>query len=659
MRILFYDTETFCETPIAHGVHRYAESVEVMIETWAIGDGPVQLADRTAGEEGPWSMFDPEDFDVIVIHQSSFDRTVVRHALGVDIPVEKIHDTLVQAMSHGLPGSLDKLCGIFRLDEALAKHKTGKQLIQLFCKPRPATSKVRRATRHTHPVEWERFKDYARSDIPSMRALYAKIPKVNYPSSREHALWCLDQRMNDRGFLVDTELAEAAIATVAKAKKGMDTRTQEMTDDAIRSTTQRDQILKHVLDEYGVDLPDMQRSTLERRLGDPDLPDGARELLAMRLQTSTTSNAKYQSLLKSVSSDGRLRGTMLFSGAARTKRWAGRTFQPQNLPRPDMTPEAIDDGIAAMKAGACDLIFDEPIKVASNAIRGCIVAPEGRKLVVSDLAQVEARVLPWLAGEQWKLDAFVAYDRGEAPDNYVMAYARGFGVDPEEVDKGQRQIGKVSELSCGYGGSVGAWNAMGLLYGFELPDHQVKAIVDAWRLAHPAICDWTDGFWTALDQAARQAIHSPGRAFAAGAHIRFERWREWLRMELPSGGFLNYAAPAIIADPRRPGADCVSYMGVNNYTRKWERLTTYGGKLSADATQATAREVMADALPAIEAAGYAPVLLVHDEVVTETPDELKYSVDTLNGLLARQPEWAEGLPLAAGGFEAYRYRKDS
>ncbi len=656
MSILYYDTETFCETPLAHGVHRYAESVEVMIETWAIDDGPVQIADRTAGEEGPWSMFDAQDFDTIVMHQSSFDRTVVRHALGVHIPVEKIHDTMVQAQSHGLPGGLDKLCDIFKLGD-LAKLKTGKQLIQLFCKPRPANSNLRRATRHTHPIEWERFKEYAKADIPSMRALYKKMPKVNYPSPREHALWCLDQRMNDRGFLVDTELAEAAIATVAKAKRTLDARTQEMTDGELRSTTQRDQLLRHVLGEYGVDLPDMQRSTLERRVSDPDLPEGARELLAMRLQTSTTSNAKYNSLLRSVSSDGRLRGTMLFSGAARTKRWAGRTFQPQNLPRPDMETGAIEDGILAMKAGACDLLFDEPIKVASNAIRGCIVAAPGKKLVVSDLAQVEARVLPWLAGEQWKLDAFAAYDRGEARDNYVMAYARGFGVQPDTVDKGQRQIGKVSELSCGYGGAVGAWKAMGALYGFELPDAEIKEIVNAWRAAHPAICDWGDGFWALLDQAARLAIKNPGRAYTAGEHIRFERWREWLRMELPSGGFLNYAAPAIIDDPRRPGADCVSFLGIDNYTRKWERLTTYGGKLSADATQATAREILAENLAGIEAEGYLPVLVVHDEVLTEVSDNEDYSVERLNSLLAHQPTWAVGLPLASGGFETARYYK--
>jgi DNA polymerase len=541
----------------------------------------------------------------------------------------------------------------------MAKDKAGKQLIQLFCKPRPKTSKIRRATKETHPLEWGRFVSYAGQDIVAMRELYRKLPRVNYPSPREHALWCLDQRINDRGMRVDLALARGAISTVAAAKKIMDKRTKEITDDQLQSTTQRDKLLQLALADYGVALPDMQGATIERRLEDPDLPAGLRELLALRLQTATTSNAKYNRLLKAVSSDGRLRGALQFSGAARTKRWSGKVFQPQNLPRPDMEADEIALGIPAIIAGGAHLVWDEPIKLCSNAIRGCIVAEEGKKLVVSDLAQVEARVLPWLAGEQWKLEAFAEYDRGEAPDNYIMAYSRGFGVAPEEVDKYGRQIGKVSELSCGYGGAYAAWISMGALYGFDLPRHQVNEIVNAWRAAHPAICDWDTGLWKKLDDAARNAVQNPGKTFAAGEHIRFERWREWLRMELPSGGFLNYAAPAIMEDPRRPGQTCVSYMGVNNYTKKWERLTTYGGKLSADATQATAREIMAENLPEIEADGFEVILLVHDEVVTEVWDvDSGHTVERLNALLSRNPAWAEGLPLAAGGFEAYRYRKE-
>jgi len=613
---------------------------------YAINDGPVHVRDGIA--VGLEMLIDMAG--VVVTHtKDGFDRLVAKYN-GINIPVEKNHDTSIQALSHGLPAGLARLCEIFRLPTDLAKDKAGKALIRLFCIP-PFEDK------HTRPAEWQRFRDYGGSDILAMRELYKRLPKINYPSPREHALWCLDQRMNDRGMAVDLDLARSAIDCVADAKKIMDKRTQEMTDEALRSTTQRDQLLRLVLDEYGVDLPDMQKSTLERRLADPDLPDGARELLALRLQTSTTSNAKYNTLLKAVSSDGRLRGSVQFSGAARTKRWSGKIFQPQNLPRPD--PEfseeaAYSDAVDAVKGGYAHLIYDDPIKVCSNVIRGSIIAPAGKKLVISDLAQVEARVLPWLAGEQWKLDAF-----SQNIDNYVAAYSRGFNVPVDQVTKPMRQIGKTSELACGYGGAYGAWASMAETLRIDIPHRErVQEIVRAWRLAHPALCDWDTGLWAQLDLAARMAIASPGKTFAAGEHIRFERYKEWLRMELPSGGFLNYAAPAIIDDPKFKGKDTISYMGVNNYTRRWERLTTYGGKLSADATQATAREILGHALPVIEAAGYLPITVIHDEVVCETPDDDKYSVDMLNGMLSAQPSWAPGLPLSAGGFETKRYRKD-
>lgn len=654
--ILYFDLETYSEVPINHGTHAYAAAAEVLLTSHAIDDGPVSVVEGI-----PHNFHMLIDLvDTIVFHsKDDFDRQVLAYQ-GIELPVEKIENTSVQALSHGLPGGLEKLCAIFGLTADQSKDKAGKQLIQLFCKPPPKNAKRGRATKHTHPIEWQRFVDYAGQDIVAMRHLHKKLPRVNYPgSARERQIYELDLRMNDRGMMIDQELARAAIDTVAKAKTIMDARTQEMTDDALRSTTQRDELLQLVLREYGVSLPDMQGATLERRLEDPDLPDGARELLAMRLQTSTTSNAKYNKLLKAVSSDGRLRGSIQFCGAARTKRWSGRIFQPQNLPRPDMPAAEIDLGIEAILGGGAHLVWDEPIKLCSNAIRGTIVAPPGKKLVVSDLEQVEARVLPWLAGEKWKLDAFAAYDRGEGFDNYVMAYARAFGVDPETVEKWQRQIGKTTELSAGYGGAYAAWVSMAASLHADIPERgRVLEIVRAWREAHPALCDWDTGFWKQLDTAARLAIAQPGKTFEAGQFIRFERWKNWLRMQLPSGTFLNYAAPAIIDDPRRPGSNTVSYMGVNNYTKKWERLTTYGGKLSADATQATAREIVAENLPFIERSGYLPILLVHDEVVTEVPDDPGYGCDVLNNFLAMQPEWAPGLPLAAGGFEAYRYRKD-
>lgn len=657
--ILFHDTETYCEVPINNGTHIYAASAEIIIHSWAIDHGPVQVWDVTAGGDMPDQLACALLMaDTIVGHNyGTFDRAVLRHS-GITIPPERIHDTMVQAMSHGLPGGLDKLSTIFKLGD-LGKDKEGKALIQLFCKPRPKNMKLRRATRLTHPVEWQRFLEYAGRDIVSMRELYFnKLPRWNYPA-REHPLWCLDQKINDRGFKVDLDLARAAIATVERAKEIADDRTQEMTEDRVRSTNQRDELLKELLLEHGVYLPDMTAYTLERRLEDPDLPDAVRELLSIRLAQSATSTAKYNKLLSSVSADGRLRGTLQFCGAPRSKRWSGKVFQPTNLPRPDMPQEEIEHGIEAIKAHVAHLMFDDPMRVTWNAIRGTIIADEGKKLIQGDLSGIESRTLPWLAGEQWKLDAWRAYDEGRGPKVYKTGASRILGKPIDELTSDDVQAyGKVPDLACGYGGAVGAFASMAKVYGVNLPEWQVYEIVRAWREAHPAIADWDTGFWAKLDHAARQAIRFPGQTFEAGEHIRFERWRNWLRMELPSGGFLSYASPEIVADPRRPGNDTISFWGINNYTRRWERLYTYGGKLSADATQATARELLAYNMPHVDEK-YPIVLSVHDELLTEVLDNLNYSVEDMISRLTRRPPWIDdNLPLSAGGFEGYRYKKD-
>lgn len=657
--ILFHDIESFCEVPINNGTRIYAESAEIIIHSWAIDEGPVKVWDVTDGSAMPTELeFALEAADTIVGHNyGMFDRPVLAEN-GIVIPATRIHDTMVQAQSHGLPGALEKLSAIFKLGD-LGKDKEGKALIQLFCKPRPKNQKLRRATRLTHPVEWQRFLDYAGYDIVSMRELYfRKLPRWNYPE-REHPLWCLDQKINDRGFKVDLDLCRAAIETVEHAKAIADARTQDMTEDRVRSTNQRDELLKELLLEHGVYLPDMTAYTLERRLEDENLPEPVRELIAIRLAQSATSTAKYNKVLGAVSHDGRLRGTLQFCGAPRTKRWSGKTFQPQNLPRPDMRPGEVEEAIVAMKAGCAHLMYDDPMRVTWNAIRGVIVAEEGHKLVQADLSGIEARVLPWLAGEQWKLDAFRAYDEGRGPDLYRVGASRLLGIAVDDVTKDQRQShGKVPELSCGYGGAAGAFAQFARIYNVQMSDGEVYAAVRAWREAHPAIADWDTGFWAKLDKAARMAIRFPGQTFEAGEFIRFERWRNWLRMELPNGGFLSYASPEIVADPRRPGNDAISFWGINNYTKRWERLYTYGGKLSADATQGTAREILAHNMPHVDEK-YPIILDVHDELLSEVLDTPNHSVEDMVSRLVRRPPWVdENLPLAAAGFEGKRYRKD-
>ncbi len=659
MTTLFLDSETFCERPISVGVNAYAETAEVMIASWAIDDGPVQVYDFTQPNARPVTSLNKlvERADIVVMHNSMFDRTVLRHQ-GVVIPAEMVHDTMVQAMSHGLPGALGTLGVIFALPEDIAKHQGGKELIQIFCKPAPKNQLVRRRTRETDPKKWAEFLAYAGGDIHAMRYLYKKMPRWNYPT-REHALWCLDQKINDRGFKVDLDLAEGAITAVKESKVEGNAAAADLTDGRVRSTQQRDALLQELLLEYGVKLPDLQGSTIERRLEDPDLPAEVKELLGNRLMMSTSSVSKYNKIVKAASADGRLRGSLRFSGAPRTKRWSGQLFQPQNLPRPDMEQEEIELAIAAFKSGAGFYILDDPMRAAWNCLRGLIIAEEGHKLVQADLSGIEARILPWLAGEDWKLQVFRDLDAGTGPDVYRATASRLLGIPVEEVTGKQRQShGKVVELACGYGGSKGAFAQFAALYRVEMSEAEIMAAVRGWREAHPKIADWNEGLWALLDQAARQAIAQPGKIVAAGEHIHFEVWRSWMKMHLPSGGFLSYASPKIIADERM-GGDTVSFQGLNNYTRKWERLTTYGGKLSADATQSTARELIAENMQHVEDAGYPIILTVHDEVITEPLDDRNYSVTTLCELLARRPDWIDDkLPLSAGGFEAARYRKD-
>lgn len=686
MQILWGDLETYCEIPINNGTHAYAEGVEVMLFAWAIGDEPVSVWDLTAGEPIPSrlrkAIADPDT--ILFFHNSHFDRTVLRHAMPeLAPPVERWRDTMVQALAHSLPGALGALCEVLGVPQDKAKDKEGKSLIQLFCKPRPKNSKLRRATSKTHPVEWQRFVAYAGLDIEAMREVYKRLPKWNYQGA-ELALWHRDQQINDRGVCMDVQLAQAAIEAVDLEQKRLAKRTQVMTDGEVQAATQRDAMIKHIVESYGVDLPDMQRSTLERRIADPDLPSTVKELLHIRLQASTTSTSKYKSLMKGISRDGRLRGTLQFCGASRTGRWAGRLFQPQNLPRPTLEQERIDEGIEALKSGCADLLFDNVMELTSSALRGCIMAPAGKKLVVSDLSNIEGRKLAWLAGEQWKLDAFRDYDEGTGPDLYKLAYARAFNISHEDVTKYQRQIGKVMELGLGFGGGVAAFLTFALVYGLDLEelataalpniprdvqreakswyDESVKrkatyglservfiacdSLKRLWRRAHPETCD----FWYQLERTVRAAIATPAKTLYCG-YLKVRRDGAWLRIQLPSGRALCYPSPTIEKGD-------ITYMGINSYSRKWQRLKTYGGKLVENVTQAAARDVLAGNMPLIEDAGYSIVLTVHDEVICEAPDTDDYTDAALSSLLSTNPTWAPDIPLNAGGFEALHYRKE-
>lgn len=711
-KVLFFDTETFSDVPLQRGHHAYfaTPAAEIMVAQWAVNDGPVHVEDLTrVRADGSVRILEPSDellehlfdADLVVIHNSAFDRLAIARCWGVPLELERTHDTMARAMAHSLPGSLDKLCEIMGVDNTLAKAKTGKQLIDLFCKPRPKKHKLRRATKQTHPDEWDDFLDYARTDITSMRALYEKLPRWNY-QGRELELWRLDQRVNERGFRVDTELADRALETIHREQKRLAAETRELTAGEVEKATKRDDLLVHIFVEYGVYLPDLKKDTLERQLENPDLPDALKQLIRVRLATSTTSTAKYNAVKRVVVEEAPgtevVRGSLAFCGAIRTGRWAGRLFQPHNLPRPDMDHKAIVSAIEALQADALDLVTTEVMKALSNILRGLIIARRKAKLVCADLEQIESRAAAWLAGEDWKLLAIAAYDLGEGEDNYVMAYSQAFGVTPQAVldDKKRggfwRQVGKVMELACGYEGGVGAWLAFAMVYRLKLDELAadayprlpraareqaeimwdwrgkkglstfglsrktfvvIEAFKSLWRDAHPAI----SSYWGELDEAAKEAVRYPGYEVEC-RKVAFVKKGAWLRMILPSGRMLCYPAPNIVTVK---GKEQLTYEGVNQYTRKWQRISTYGGKLFENATQAVARDVMAHNMPEIEDYGFRILLTVHDEVITEAPlkDGLgRFTSQNLCRILAKNPPWFRGCPLAAGGFEDQRYRKD-
>lgn len=357
--MIFLDCETFSEEPIKNGTFKYAENCEILIVAWAVDDGPISLWDAKQEQQVPSELRDLLlGEDLICGHNAIFEQSVFEANLeGVIIDPKRWRCTMAQAYAHGLPGALENLGIVLGLPQDKKKSKEGYDLIRLFCIPPPKNSKRGRATHLTHPKEWEQFKQYCKQDVVAHREVYKRLPNWNYKGF-ELDLWFLDQAINKRGICIDVELAQSAVNAVDKAQAELKERTKDLTLGDVSSATQRDEMLRHILAVYGVDLPDMQSSTIERRIEDLDLPLALRELLAIRLQATTSSTAKYTKVLKMVSSDSRLRGTMQFNGAARTGRTAGRGFQPANLARPTLPYEEIEFGIETLKNNCADIFYD-------------------------------------------------------------------------------------------------------------------------------------------------------------------------------------------------------------------------------------------------------------------------------------------------------------
>jgi DNA polymerase len=699
---LWLDTETRSRVPIRQGNVKYSTAVEMTMIQYAIDDGPIVIIDMLSRAAAAKRKTQLATLKAVILkatevwaHQAEFDRTMADATKTLDIPEKKWRCTAALARMHGLPGGLDKLCTIFNVPEQFAKLK-GKDIGEVFWKP---NNKGDYNTPETHPQEWAEFLRYGGRDVEAMRFVWRKIPKWN-ATPRMWAVWALDYRMNHRGVAMDLKLAASAVDATTRAKRTLAARTAKLSkiqangleggESAVESTTQRDRLLAY-MEECGVTLPDLTADTVERRLEDESLPEHIKELLRIRQKASKASTAKYQRVLNQ-HVGGRLFNLLVFCGAMRTGRWAGRTLQPQNLPRPQHEPWDIAHAIKRFHEETIeDYAPEEVMGLASSCLRGLIVAAPGRRLVIADLANIEGRFMAWIAGEEWKIAAYAAYDRKEGPDLYKVAYARPFGIDPNDIaDEGdwRRQVGKVMELALQYYGGVGAFCSMAETYGLRLDELAVTAwatipldikreaarlwlkaikqhrtyglpertwivcqsLVLMWRAAHPCIV----AFWEALDNAIKDAIRSPGKVFCAGERIRVDRIGNWLRIKLPSGRYLNYPAPRIKTDGHFTNR---SFIGVDPYTKQWGRIFTYSGKDAENVCQGGCADILMDGLLAADEEGYNPVLSVHDEGVTEPPDEERYNDKHLSQLLVESSLWADGLPMAAKGKVSYRYSK--
>lgn len=689
-KLLFLDWETFSATPISRGLDVYFRDpqAELLLGQWAINHRPVTVHDFTEDPIMPAELEDAlhDPSYTIIAHKADFERQALMHLAKIELPTERFFCTMACALAHSLPGGLGLLAQVLKVTE----KRDGKDHINLFCKPLPKKQKLRRATRETHPAEWDEFKLYAGQDVGTCREVYHALPKRNYVGEHRR-LWqvCID--INQRGFAIDRELSEASVELLTADKARQDARVQELTwnDETqapeLHSANQRDKLMLHLCREYGVLLERMDAETLNNALDDDRLPEPVKELVKIRISTAMASTAKFNKLLAASGPDDRLRGTLQYCGASRTGRWSGKIFQPQNLRRPSMKQGEIDfiTDLIKLRDGDAITMLADLREACSNIMRGLIVAGPGKKLVVSDWSGIESRVLAWLAGEQWVLDVSVAADEGRGKDLYIHTVARAYAMALEEIDSYLRQQGKGMVLSLGYEGGVAAFISIAAAYGLDLwelarkvpeimPYEFMQRARDTWqwalkkgktygmeepvyvacdaiklsyRDANPSIKDQ----WKQYKDAFAMCTLYAGEKVETGRCL-FQRRGNWLMVELPSGRTLMYPSPRV-----HHGGQ-LSYMGQVN--KQWVRIKTYGGKIAENITQAVSNDVLRAALLACVDDGFTPVLHVHDELVCEEDENDDYhTLARLDAHMRKTLSWSKGLPLHTAGWEGPRYHK--
>lgn len=643
-------------------------------------------------------------------HNAQFERVIWNRICTPrygwpETVVEHWDCTMSRALAMALPAGLDGAAAAMGLETR--KDTDGHRLMMQMAKPRSINPL-------SGQIEWwdeedkkRRLFDYCRQDVIVERELDKALFRL-MPIERE--TYFLDQRMNDRGVFVDQAARKSAELIVNELTASADADMEAITKGAVQKISQvaaltgwinnritETEMLASAAEGRMPELDDayiegLGADKIEEALARDDLPDDVVEALRIRQSAAKTSTAKLSAFERHADADGRVRGTLQYCGAGRTARWAGRGPQLQNLPRPSKEfeeVEAVERALSLMNAGDAQgfsLWFEEPLSVIADCLRGLIVAPHNRQFDCADFSNIEGRGLAWLVGEQWKLDAFRAFDAGKGPDLYLVAAGKTFGIPPEQA-KPWRQIGKVEELALGYQGGPNAFATMAKTYGLKIGDHfdtvwdataehlraesleawndygktmrmdqrswlAAEAIKRAWRAAHPATVE----FWRDVEDAAKQAVFFPGSRVQCGK-IEFRMAGSFLCCRLPSGRVIFYAYPEIRVKktPWGVNKDTIFYKGVDGYTKRWCDQTTYGGKLTENIVQALARDLMRDAMLRLDKR-YPIVMTVHDEIVSETPAGFG-DHEEFRRAMAALPDWAGGFPMAVSGWRGERYRK--
>lgn len=648
MKTLSIDIETYSSVELKKsGVYSYtsAPDFEILLFAYAVNNDLVDVVDLASGEKLPPEIVKALTDECIIktAFNANFERTCLSVYLKHPLSPRAWRCTAVQAAMLGLPLHLAGVAKVLELEEQ--KMGEGMALIRYFsipCKPTKTNGERTRNLPNHAPDKWVTFKDYCKRDVEVEQSIRKKLEK--YPiSDNEQTLWVLDQQINDRGILVDTELVENAIRCDKQYRSGIFDEAKQLTGlDNPNSVAQ----LKEWLLGNGVEVESLSKKAVS--VMESQTEGEIQRLLQLRQEMAKTSIKKYIAIERAICPDNHVRGLLQFYGANRTGRWAGRLVQVQNLPQNHLQDLDLARGI--VKSGDFDLLemlYDSVPGVLSELIRTAFIPPKGHRIIVADFSAIEARVLGWLAGEKWRLDVFKGHGK-----IYEASASQMFGVPVERIVKGNpeyelRQKGKISELALGYQGGANALMAMGAL-GKGLKEEELDGLVKVWRQANSNIVR----YWYAIDDAAKKAVIN--RQPSAVGDVKFHVESGILFITLPSGRKLSYIKPKM--EPNKFGREAISYEGVGE-NKQWCRMSTYGGRLVENIVQAVARDCLADAMLRVDKAGYKIAMHVHDEVVITAPVG-KGSLEEVCDIMGQPISWAEGLPLAAAGFEADFYKKD-